>query len=801
MQKIILLFSLLLAAYCTQAQSFNIAGSLKDINGKGITGITISLLKASDSSWVRSEYTDDSGIFNFKAIATGDYIVDVFATGYKNNKQKITLTTNIYQLNITLQKGSTQLKEVTVTDKRPFIEQDLGKTIVNVSSSITTAGSNVLDLLRRSPGITVDMNGNITMQGKQGVLVLIDNKETYLSGQQLADYLRTLSAEQVAQLELITQPSARYDAEGNAGIINIKTKKNRTQGLNGTVMASYKQGVYPGTINSVRIEQTKNKLHLEASYTFLHMTGFEQQNGWHNIENEQNGLTQYHFDEDGFLTETFEDHNLHFGAAYKLSDKTTINGNITGIYHTNAERDYLNDHIIDSVNNSSYNNAFTRRGFLRRNILVNAEYRHDFNKDNNIAVLADYLIRDENDFDNTVNTNYDASMQPIPGGYIFKDLHPNLINASTIRVDYTAQLKNKVKIEAGAKSSYATISDRLNDSVLQNNIYIPDTMRSNHFSYHENINALYISANKRFGKKWETQAGLRCENDITSGIQETGTQSFSNNTTSLFPTLFIAYTLNKNNRFEFNYGRRVSRPSYTWLNPYVRYLSQYYYEVGNPTLQPEYSNNIELKHTYHNHLTTTCSYSHSNGMAGDVIHILGNTEYKSIENIAVINELGIGITYNAPIFKWWSLSVSGSYYNVAFMGVLDGRNFNISRTRCYFHTNNQFSFKNNWAAEAGYFCAGNNIEGFMTDEEPRQWLSLGFSKKLFNDTTTLKLNIEDPFNAYVYTYLNNWYNLDSRTQNRWDNRQLSLSVTYNFGKNTHQRSNHDAPEEQERMGM
>lgn len=802
MQKALLLLLLpFTIALQSQAQQYTITGILKNNTGKPVATATISLLKASDSSWMRSEYTDDSGSFTFKTIAAGDYLLDVSAVGYKPTKQKLSLEADINSLEITVQKNATTLNEVTITDKKPFIEQGLGKTIINLSSSITAAGSNMLDLLRKSPGVTVDMNGNITMQGKQGVLVLIDNKETYLSGQQLADYLRSLSGSEVAQLELITQPSARYDAEGNAGIINIKTKKNKKQGWNGVAEASYHQGVYPGTINSINIERTKNKLHLNASYRFLHMTGFQSMNGWRNIKDETTGSHLYHFDEQGSYTETFEDHNLKFGADYKLSDKTTIDGSITGIYHTNSEYDFLSSGIIDVNGNNSYNNAATQRGFLRHNVLANAGYRHDFNKNHNIAILADYLTRNEDNYDDGTNNNYDAQKQPVPGGDVFKDQHTRVIDAYTIRADYTGQLKNNIKIEAGVKSSYVTIHDDVYFKTLQNNVFVPDTSRTNLFRYNENLNAAYVTLNKSFGKKWETQVGLRCENNTTTGDQSTNKQTFDNNNTSIFPTFFAAYTLNNKNRFEFNYGRRIGRPAYTWLNPFARYYSQYNYEMGNPSLQPEYSNNVELKHTYNNQLTTTCSYSHTEGLTSDAYYVVGNTTYKIIQNVAASDELGIGITYNAPIRKWWSLSASGSCYYVTFFGDLNDHNLYATGFRSHFNINNQFSFQKGWSAEAGYFCAARNIERFMTYEEPRQWLSLGFAKKLFHDTTVVRLSVDDPFNAYVYSPVTNWYNVESRTENKWDNQHINLNVTYTFGTNTNKRNNHDAPEEAGRMGM
>jgi iron complex outermembrane receptor protein len=802
MQKTVLLLAFICILSCSaSAQQYSIAGTLKDNTGKPIATATISLLKASDSSWIRSEFTGDSGSYAFKSMAAGEYLFDVAAIGYKQQKQKVSLTADINNLEITIQKTTTTLNEVTVTDKKPFIEQGLGKTIINVATSVTAAGSNVLDLLRKSPGITIDMNGNITMQGKQGVLVLIDNKETYLTGQQLADYLRTLSGSEVAQLELITQPSARYDAQGNAGIINIKTKKNKKQGWNGVANASYHQGIYPGTINSISIEHTKGKLHLNASYSFLHMTGFEKTQGWRNIKDEHTGNVLDHFNENARLTETFEDNNLKFGAEYKVSDKTTIDASITGIYHTNTEYDRVTSGITDANNVYTFNDAITNRGFLRRNVLASCGYRHDFNKDNNISVTADYLNRDEHDHDDAVNTNYDAQMHLLPGTDIFRTLQPSLITAYTIRADYSGQLKNNIKIEAGAKSSYVTVHDNTDFSLLQNNVYVPDTTRTNYFTYSENINALYITANKKFGTHWETQAGLRCENNITTGNEATQHQSLNNNKTALFPTFFAAYTLNSKNRFEFNIGRRINRPAYTWLNPSVRYLSPYNYESGNPALQPEYSNNIELKHTYNNHLTTTCSYGHASGLTSDTYHIIGNAYYKMIENLASGDEASLSITYNAPIYKWWSVAVSGFYsYNV-FKGALDGRDFNISGTDCHLHINNQFSFEKGWTAEATYFYAGQNIERFMTYEEPRQWLSLGFAKKLFHDTTVIRVAIEDPFNSYVYTPVTNWYNLDSRLENRWDNRQVNLNITYSFGTNTNKHKNHDAPEEAGRMGM
>lgn len=783
MQKVVYLIVLLLvlADNTSNAQGFTASGIIKDNTGAVIPTATVSLLKASDSSWVQSEITDENGSYTFKGIPEGEYLVDIHALGYTAVLQPLSIKENLVGAGFVMQKANTTLDGVTVSSKRPRIETALGKTIVNIDPTTVSAGSNVMELLRKSPGVIIDGAGNISLKGNS-VLVLVDDKQTYLSGEQLADYLRTLTADQVAQLELISQPSSKYDAEGSGGIINIKTRRTNKKGYNGNVALAVSQGVYPGTHNTGAFNYRNNKLNVYTNVGYLLGNGFLARKDNRKIKDAQSGGYSSEFVQDAFLHETFEDRNLKLGADYAIGEKANIGGSVKGIYHPNNEKDITNVVATDNAGNVTYNKTVNYNGLKRDHYICNLYGKYTLAKNQEITADIDYLYRNQKNYQNVTGNNYNAQNQ-YTGGLVFKNNSTAAIQATVAKVDYNISLPNNCKLEAGVKTSIAKADNGTFFNVPDNGVWRNDTTRSNEFDYHENINAAYLSANKDFGKKWKAQAGLRVENTDAEGKQVTQNKDFERNSTSLFPTGFLSFTPNEKNSFELSCGRRIERPSYTILNPFVSYSSQYYFNMGNPNLKPSFRNYIECKHSYNNVLFTSIGYRRVNGLITPILQTdpASKAIYATWGNYANRNVVQGSMAYSELLFKWWMMSASVDCYYNEFQDV--NGNARLATSFGYSGAvNNQFILGKGWTVDSNFYYGSGDLQNLIDRYGPNFWMDMSIAKKFWKDSATVKLGIEDPFYVYGAQSSTNFNGIESKTKSRYSTQQLNLGFTYNFSK-------------------
>lgn len=509
------------------AQEVSFKGNVTDDKGKVVVTATISLLK-SDSSWLQSDITDDNGDFTFKKIAVGKYIVAVNATGYKALMQAVEVKEKMDVVKFSIA-ANTTLQEVVITDKLPKIEKGLGKMTINFQQG-AGQGESVLDLLRKSPGVNVN-NGDISLKGSSA-LVLVDDKETYMSGKDLEDYLKSLPAGQIAALELITQPSAKYDAEGGS-IINIKTKKIRKRGINGNLSTSYEQGKYANTHNNANLTYRRDKLTVYTNAGYMAATSCLDRNDERKVIDESMGIVKTQTKQSDFMKETFSDANLKLGTDYSLSDKVTIGGSVKGVYHPNKEGDDAQTILKEENGNTTYNNTEIGQGLIRKNVVCNAYAKYKPAKEQEISVDVDYLYRNQQGYQVVNSSNYDANIQPLQGQNL-RDHKSSIIEVPVAKIDYSASLPKNWKIEAGIKCGSADLDKDEYFEAENNGTWAYDSTRSNHFLYTETISAAYASVNKPFGKKWNTQLGLRAENTISKGNQVTQSKEFDREYTSVF---------------------------------------------------------------------------------------------------------------------------------------------------------------------------------------------------------------------------------------------------------------------------
>jgi iron complex outermembrane recepter protein len=754
---------------------------------KALPGSTVYLLTA-DSVVIHTAGANASGIVEFININAGKYQIRASQTGYEDGHTSwIDLEKNTsFSDIITLRPKSGLLQDVTVTSKKPLIQFLPDKTVINPEANITNAGATVMDILEKSPGITVGKDGSIIMKGKPSVTVLIDGKATQLSGADLQAYLSGISASQVDVVELIENPGAKYDASGNAGIINIKTKANRQKGFNGSMNLSLGQGFYTKTGNTINLNYRNGKVNWFLNYGIR--AGNEMQEiytlrKYFNSKQEDSVL----LDQPNFSKNSTLGNNLKTGFDFFVSNRTTLglvfNG---GIFDRNGKSisdiNWMdpNYHIDSSINTSGENNLEFKRGG------VNLNAKHKINETSELTVDLDYVK-----FDINGDQNYQTQLVA-PGSTISatKGNTPSRLNIVTAKVDYSRRFKQFL-LESGLKTAINKTNNLADYYFYDNNNWLPDLSRSNHFLYNEKISAAYASVDAEKGK-WHWQTGLRYE--FTSykahqlGNAIVKDSAFQKNYGSLFPTAFVSYKADSNNMFTFRLGRRIDRPPFQFLNPFLTTLNKYTYEGGNPYIKPQYTWNFALAHTYKQLLTTEFSFSYLRDYFSQIFIIDSNSSNvnKNIiiytrGNVGSFTNFGITETFQRPVTKWWSLTAVAVFNYKIIKGVVwapieaEVAQLNVS-------LNNQFQLKKGWGFEvSGYYQTKSQID-LQEWLKPQGELDLGVSKQIMKNKGSLKLSVRDLTYFQNYSGYSTFQNAHEPFTVKWDSRVVRLSFGWRFGK-------------------
>lgn len=819
MRQLLLLLAVCLYSFSLTAQSTaRIYGTVKDENGQPMASATVSLLKAKDSSsLVKVAITDKAGIFEFINIKEGNYILSYTSVGFGKTLSKAFeyRAVDIEMASATLKPRSKDMSNVTITATKPFIESKLDKTIVNVDASPTSAGSTALEVLEKSPGVMVNVDGAISLRGKQGVIIMMDGKQTYLSPTDLATLLRNTPASALETIEIMTNPSAKYDASGNAGIINIKTKKGKNDGFNGSFMLGVSTGIYnlDGTIyltpksqNSVNFNYKKGKLNYFGNYN----PNFFRGRSTMDLNNKQidpkDGLVKGYTDQQTRFKFGNFNQNLKLGMDW-FANKKNVYGVVASGFLFNGHPTPVTEANMYDVNYNLENQMISKAdndiGF--RNFTGNLNWKHNFDSTaKELTADFDYVMyRNETDM-HLVTDAYDNTQ--LPTGHTELRGHiPVDVDIVSFKSDYTRPLKNG-RFDAGFKASFVKTDNLVNyDTKYGNDDWRHDYVRSNHFIYRENVNAAYINLNKQF-KKWTVQGGLRVENTIAEGDQLTSNKSFDKNYTELFPTAFVSYTHNKKHTFNINYGRRIMRPNYQDMNPFMFFLDTLSYRQGNPDLNPQFTNVIELSHAFMGKFITTLSYSNTDDVIAQIIKPVDSAEgkirYLMPDNVANLKNLSLSITAPLPVQKWWTLNFFGTVYNNHYTGVYDTIPIDLQFTSFTINVTNTFTIKKGLTAELSGFYRHKALDQ-LTRTEPVYQMSFGLQKIIMEGRGTLRLNVRDPFAWQTFEGLNQYGYIDMHFKNRPDTRQVTLNFTYRFGKQqqlTQRRRAGSSQEEQSRVG-
>jgi len=783
MRPLIFLVSFFFIHSALISQNASVEGRVSDSASQAISYATVSLMTAADSSLVKTDLCDEGGMFRF-TVKPGEYFIAVYFSGYvKYLSERFTLQAGEKKtLSVVMQHASKDLREVEVSVQKPFIEHFADKTVVNVENSIVSTGGSAYDVLERSPGISIDQDGNISMKGKQGVNVMIDGKPVHMSADQLAGYLKGMPASTVEKIELISNPSSKYDAAGTAGIIDIKTKKGRKDGFNTSVYGAYGQGIYEKLSAGMSFNFKKKKFNWFGNYDYGRKRDFYDLELDRTFYTHDTPVTRY--SQHNFVMFPFNTHNAKLGCDIFVAKNTTLGFVAGGNSNHFTSPGHSNSKTLDGSDALLYY-FDTENGAAeaRDNAYANLNFRHTFDTlGRELKADVDYVVYTNPIRQNFSNTYTDpAGNEYLPPTSIRTSVKANL-RIYSAKADYVHPFSTSAKMEAGIKSSYVTAD---NDKVFystNNGVETVDTGKTNHFLYEENINAAYINFSKEWDK-FSIQLGLRREQTLVNGNQVTSHITFKRSYSQLFPSAFLLYKINEKNNLSLSYSRRISRPNYQSLNPFILYVDPTFYKQGNPYLEPELSDNIELSYNFNDNLGITPYYSYASRsisavlLQDDVNKITVQTE----QNMDHVDYYGLSMNVTLKPFKWWNSFNNIELYKGTYSGSQQGEQYVRSNTVLSVNTTNSFILGKTLSAELSFFYKTKEVYSVL-DINPSSSLNIGIKRSFLEKKLILKLSGTD------LLYMNNtsgavkFSSINERFSRHRDTRVITLSLTWIIGK-------------------
>lgn len=769
--------------------SGKVTGQVTQTANKPVEFATVTLLKASDSSLVKGAIADINGQYEIEPVKEGKYLVAAAYVGMTKAYSKpfeVKGTATVKIPTLSLSTDTRNLKAIDVTGKKPFVEQHVDKMVVNVENSVIGAGANAMEVLEKSPGVTIDKDDNINLKGKNGVVIMIDGKLTNMSSQDVAALLKSMPSSNIEQIELITNPSAKYDAAGNAGIINIKLKKNRTVGTNGNITLGAAYGRTPKYNTALNLNHRNEKFNVFGSYNYSHRSNDQQLNLYRSYPSAGKEIV---FNNNNTHPTQSEYNSAKVGVDYFINKKHTIGVMVDGALRnykmpSNSVTTIGSPSTVDSVLRTDSKNP----GDWNR-MAYNVNYKGILDTTGKeLSIDLDYA-RNKDSKRSLINSNiWDPADKQFMHGDTTRNLQPSTIEIKTFKADYSNPLKNQAKLEAGVKMSFVTSDNDARFDSLRFNNWVFDTNRSNHFIYKENVNAGYLNYQKMF-RKFSIQAGLRGELSHVQGNSVTINKKTDTTYFNLFPSVFVSYKLAKDHQLGISYSRRIQRPDYEDLNPFEFYLDRYSKISGNPYLRPSYANSFEVTHTFKQFLTTSLGYTHTSDMITQIAEsekneVTGDTSilrYRYL-NVAKSDIFNLNISMPLPITKWWNTFTYVSLNYTSYQTMVDNNLVDISSGGLMFRTQHTFTLPGGVSAEASFFFLSSQLaeEGLMK-MKPMYAFDCGLSKQILHKKGSLKLSVNDVFNVQRfrgsfsnggrYMYVNS----------KWESQQVRLVFNYRFG--------------------
>ncbi len=773
--------SLFLITEATFAQTGSISGQLQGEN-EPLAFANVLLLQASDSTLIKGDLSDENGTYSFDINARGEYLIKAEMVGYDAQfSDKIAFVSGTIKVpNLQLSEGLT-LSEITVSAQKPLIELRADKMIVNVANSSINSGQTALEILAKSPGISIDNQNNISLKGNQGVLVTIDGKNQYLSNEDITRILETMPASGINSIEIITNPSSKHDAEGNSGIINIVLKKNENFGTNGQASTTFRKGIKASHFHNLSINHRRKKFSIQASGEYYNWGNYRNLLLYRDIPSEAGNTV---FDSDTEMHESGDGFNFRVGADYYLTDNTTV-GIMAKI--NNGDEQKMNDNLtmITGANKPDFSQLIvdSKADELYKNSTYNFNFEHKIPaRKMQISFDADY-----NTHHKTVDWNYknqyaDENGAIVNPEYFLRNDQAIDIDIFAAKSDFSWNISDKIQLETGLKHSNVSTVNSTDFAYLDNESWVNQTNRSNTFDYTESVSAAYLNTNIKV-KEVSIQAGLRAEYTFSEGVSETLNQEVTRRYTNLFPSMSISHPIAEGQSMSYSYSRRLNRPNYRKLNPFVFYLDEFTSGVGNPFLNPQYTNAFSVNYALENKLYLSASYNRTHDLIAQVIEQNNeeNTTISTTDNLDIFNNLSMTVTVPRVWTKSWTSRLNYTGYYIEFYAPVQAGILDNSTLAHQVYLSNEFSLTNDWSIELSGNYHSRSTWGFFT-AEARGNVDAGISKKL-GKNGRIKAGITDIFwtqNSKAFVAVGD---IDLVDRSKFDTRRVSVSANWSFGNN------------------
>lgn len=781
--KKLLLATILYCFTVISAQGQSLTGTIKLKKDSDLANISVMLFQSEKDILQKTAVTNKDGIFSFSNIPDGNYYLQINAIGYEEYKSESILKNSITLTipAIALKEKTNELSEVVIKAKKPIVQVLADKTVFNVQNTLNATGITGFELLRKAPGIIIDNNDNIIVEGKTGVLIYIDGKQSYLTGSELINFLKTLQSNDIDSIEIITQPSSKYDAAGNAGILNIKLKKNKKFGTNGSASSGLNVGKYLTSVNSLSLNSRDKKSNIYGNYS----NRFGDTYDFINIFREQSNTV---FDSKSETKNTTNTNNIKLGYDYYANTKNTFGIIVSGNFNDNSS---LTDTRtpIRPINSASIDSILVAQNVGKDksyNLYSNINYKYEDTTGVSLNMDIDYgkyNSQKENYLPNTYFAGNESTV--LNENNSFQDT-PVTIDIATFKADYEQNFW-KGKLGIGGKTALVTTDNTLDFFDVVSNVQTLNPNKSNQFIYKENVNAAYLNFNRTV-KKFNFQFGLRVENTVSDGelnaLVSNNNEQVKRNYTDWFPSGGITYNRNDKNTFALIYSRRIERPNYQSLNPFEFQLDELSFIRGNPFLKPQYADNIKLSHTFNYTLNTNISFTRVTDYFAQVIEASGPSKsFLTSRNVANEEVINFGMSYPFEVKKWWNVFLSVNAFQSKYIATNDAF-LSIKQQTLSLYGQNNFNLPKGIMMEVSGWYSSPSIWGGTFRTKSIGSLDVAFQKQFLDKKLTARLAFSD------ILYTSPW---NGETQYDFvrisgdggnDSRQVRFNLSYNFGSDT-----------------
>ncbi len=780
----------------------SISGRITDSLQVPVPYPVVALERTGDSTIIQGTLGDDNGVFIFNNVKSGNYFLKISATGYAvawSDSFHFDSLQSYVSHDISLRK-SVLLDAVTISSITPTVEFKNGNVTVNVENSPLARGNSVYDLLFTLPGVSVT-NNNITLLGKTGVIIMIDGRVQHMSNDQVLNILKGMSAATIQKIEVLKNPPVKYDAAGTSGMINIVTKKNQQKGFNGSAYTEISQGIYNQASYGLALNYKNEKISIFTSVDRTYNTYLINTEFYRTIEIDSGNTAlgsqnEYKILEAGLA--------MKIGADWYLNKSNIIGFKIDGGPGVFNEKGNGKNQISGYNNTGFENYLFSEDGHNTWTILnynLNAEHLFD-TIGTVLNFSADYTDLGGRDMSLYENHFYDANENEIQNPNIFQSKNKSGTQLFSSRFDFIHPMDTASSIEAGLKGSYANQSNEFlieRKDIATSSFYM-DTALSSNYLYKEQNLAAYFNYSKSF-KTFSLQLGLRGENTTIKGSNGGNVSLFTKNYFSLFPNFSFEYSKAEDHVFQLNLNRRIDRPGFDDLNPFIVFLDQYSYFKGNPFLQPAFSNTAEFTYSFKGIINNSISASRINGYILEVTAQDDSSKilFANSENIAFNNAFAYLLFVKYDPARWYEITLNANISYLDYKGIIAGVPFRSNALAYNANLSNTFLLPGKTKMEISALYRGPYLDGIVTID-PLWSMSFSIQKSFFKEKMDCTIGFRDVFKTFKFHTYSQFDNQNWNFYQASDSRRISFSMSYNFGRlKSEEREINSNEEEKERL--